>query len=106
MTQADSVHSTPPTNTSPFRPIAHSVVGRLESSLCEIANMAGVNSSILEASLNAPAELRFRKGQVLIGETETEQLLFCAYHLEEMIKEFKAQYYAVLKANRNAEDAS
>jgi hypothetical protein len=94
MPQADSVHSTPSTNTSPFPPIARNDVARLESPLCEVAHMAAVNSSVLEASLSVPAQIR--EGHVFITDQEAEELLFCAFHLERMIKAFKEQYYAAL----------
>lgn len=86
MTQANSVLSTPPVNTSATPETSYIAVSRLESPICDIANMASVNSSLLED---------LQVGHLLLGQ-HVEQLKFCAYHLEQMIKAFKVQYYEVL----------
>jgi hypothetical protein len=87
MTQADSVHSTP-RETAPDKPYS-----ALESSICDLALMAGINSTIVE-SANVPRPAQIHKGYTLVSDAEFEQLLFSAHHLERMIVAFKKEYYA------------
>jgi hypothetical protein len=86
MTLAECVFSTPPTNTSAISTIPYVGVRNLESSVCDLAHMAGVNSTLLEDLASGHP----------LHEQHVEQFKFTAYHLERMIKAFKVQYYEVL----------
>jgi hypothetical protein len=79
------------------RPTIFRTFGRLESPVCDLALMAGVNSSIVEAAMNVPEEARIHKGHVQIATQEADELLFCAYHLEDMVRDLKAKYYELLE---------
>jgi hypothetical protein len=81
---------------SPFPPIAHDIVEGLESSMCDAAYMAAVNATILEASIGGPKDAEIHKGFVMISNKDVEELLFCAYHLDEMIRALKEKYYELL----------
>jgi hypothetical protein len=71
MDQADSVHSTP------REPAAENRQGNpyyaLESPICDLTLMAGVNSTIVE-SANAPRSSQIHKGFTLVSDAEFEQL--------------------------------
>jgi hypothetical protein len=86
MAQADSVHSTPP-EPAPYNPYSS-----LESLICDLALMAGVNSTIVESN-NLPRSSQINKGFTLVSDAALEELLFSAYHLEQIVA-FKKQYYA------------
>jgi hypothetical protein len=100
MAKANRLHSTPRQTAPENQPVKiekdqqfAEAYRETESSVNEIANMAGVNSSLMEATASNPTGAKIHKGFTLVSDQEMYQLLFSAYHLEQMIVAFKKQYY-------------
>jgi hypothetical protein len=74
----------------------------LESPISDAALMAGVNSTLMEdvAGYTAKPASKFRPGYSIVRDQDIDQLVFCAYHLEQMIVALKKQYFAATEGNR------
>jgi hypothetical protein len=81
MTQADSVHSTPPTNTPAIkrdRAVDHLL---LEGSMDDVFHMANIVASKLSAA-DGLASLQ-----------QLEELVFSVNHLCDMVRDLRTEYY-------------
>jgi hypothetical protein len=72
----------------------------LESPVSDLASMADVTATMMEAVGQSAAspDAKFRDGYCIVRNSDIDRLLFCAYHLNEMAKDLKSQYFAVLEA--------
>jgi hypothetical protein len=78
MTQADSVHSTPPLNTSPFRYRSYEL---LEGSIIDVFHMSNIVATKL-SDADGTARLQ-----------QLEELVFSINHLCDMVRDLHTEYH-------------